>query len=53
MIKFSLMKGYLKILETDTWDVIVKNIDDSQISKKMNENKVSETSYKLIKDFWG
>ena len=42
------MKEYLKILETDIY-AIVKNIDAWQNSRKMNENKVSETNCKLIK----
>ena len=46
-----LVKEYLKILQTDI-QAIVKNIDAWQNSRKMNENKVSETSYKLIKEFW-
>ena len=51
-IKFSLVKEYLKILETDVYAVL-KNIDAWQNFKKMNENKVFETNYKLIKEFWG
>ena len=38
-IKVSLVKEYLKILETDIY-VTVKNIDDWQNSRKMNENKI-------------
>ena len=51
-IKVSLVKEYLKILESDIY-VKVKNIDALQNSRKMNENKVSETNYKLIKELCG
>ena len=51
-IKVSLVKEYLKILETDIY-VIIKNIDAWQSSRKINENKVSQTNYKWIKEFWG
>ena len=51
-IKVSLEKEYLKILETDIY-VIVKNIDAWQSSRKINENKVSQTNFKWIKEFWG
>ena len=51
-IKISFVKEYLKILESDIY-VKVKNIDALQNSRKMNENKVSETNYKLIKELCG
>ena len=50
-IKVSLVKEYLKILETDIY-MIVKNIDAWQNSRKINENKISKTNYKLKKEFW-
>ena len=43
------MKEYLKILETDIYVIVKKNIDAWQNSRKMNENEVSETNYKLIR----
>ena len=52
-IKVFLVIEYKEILETDTWGVIVENIDAWQNSRKINANKVSETNYKIIKEFWG